>query len=125
MPTPRLSAGCTASGMLITRSRTKTVASAPSPSTTRPSGAGRSKPYARRITIATTAKPMKNTSFPSAPVCHPITASFTPGPEPAYQSIRDESIRTRPETHAIRSPEAQIPSGAGGPYDGGGGPAGF
>ena len=56
---------------------------------------------------------MKKTSLPRTPLCQPITASFTPTPEPAYQSMNEESARTSPETHVIRSPAAQSPLMAG------------
>ena len=114
-PMPRLSAGSTASGIEITRISTNTVATAPSPSTTRLSGIddGRSKPYARSATSTTMASPMKNTSLPSVPVCQPITASFTPSPEPEYQPMKLESMSTSPATQVTRSPAAQMPSAAG------------
>ena len=96
---------------------------------TSPSGmdAGSSKPNARNASIATTASPMKNTTFPAVPVCQPITASLTPRPEPAYQSMNVESARISPEIQAIRSPAAQMPSAFDCPYTGGGGdpPAGW
>ena len=43
------------------------------------------------------------------PVCQPITASFTPTPEPAYQPMNEESASTRPATQVMRSPAAQSP----------------
>ena len=48
---------------------------------------------------------MKKTSLPRMPVCQPITASFTPTPEPAYQPMNEESASTRPATQVMRSPQ--------------------
>jgi hypothetical protein len=53
---------------------------------------------------------MKKTSFPSVPVCQPITASLTPTPEPAYQSMNVDSARMSADSQTIRSPIAQMPS---------------
>ena len=50
---------------------------------------------------------MKNTSLPRVPVCQPITASFTPTPDPAYHPMNEESASTRPAT--------QVMAPAGGP----------
>ena len=73
---------------------------------------GSSKPSSRRTTSASTARPMKKTSLPSTPLCQPITASFTPTPEPAYQSMNEESMSTSPATQVMRSPAAQRPPAA-------------
>ena len=49
------------------------------------------------------------------PVCQPITASFTPTPDPAYQPMNDESASTSPATQVMRSPARhQRPAGAAG-----------
>jgi len=55
-------------------------------------------PASRRITRASTASPITNTSFPRAPVCHPITLVVGPGPEPTYQSVNAEIARISPDT---------------------------
>jgi hypothetical protein len=53
---------------------------------------------------------MKKTSFPSVPVCQPITAIVGPtGPEPAYQSVNAEMLSARPATQVARSPTVVIP----------------
>jgi hypothetical protein len=116
MPIPRPSAGRTASGIEITRIRTKIAARAPRPRMTRLSGTvgGSSKPSSCSTTSASTARPMKKTSFPSTPLCQPITASFTPTPDPAYQSMNEERARMSPAIQVMRSPAAQRPpDGAG------------
>ena len=86
--------------------------------------AGSSIPDSRNATIATVASPMKKTSFPISPVCQPITASLTPTPEPAYQSMKVERARISPEIQVTRSPAAQIPSGSRPPRPTGGGTPG-
>ena len=98
MPIPRPSAGSTASGIEMIRISTKTAASAPSASTSRLSGTdgGSSNPVSRSATITTTASPTKNTSLPRTPLCQPITDSFTPTPDPAYQSMNEDSARIEP-----------------------------
>ena len=54
-----------------------------------------------------TARPMKNTSLPSVPVCQPMTAIVGPlDPDPAYQSVKAETLSTRPATQVARSPTA-------------------
>ena len=88
------------------------VESAPSAITTRLSGtvAGNSIPDSRSATRASTASPMKKTSFPSAPVCHPITLVVGPSPEPTYQSVKAEMARISPEIQVRRWPQPQISS---------------
>ena len=115
MPIPRPSAGRTASGIEMIRIRTKIAASAPSARTSRLSGidGGSSNPVSRSATITSTASPMKKTSLPRMPLCQPITASLTPTPDPAYQSMNDDSASTSPATHVMRSPAAQRPLAAG------------
>src|SRR5207253_3688883 len=111
IPIPRPRQPKNASGIEIRRISTKIVESEPRAITTRLSGtvAGSSMPDSRRATIASTARPMKKTSLPSAPVCQPITAVVTPWPPPAYQSVKAERLRSRPESHVSRPPQAQIP----------------
>ena len=58
--------------------------------------------------ITTTARPTTNTSFPSVPVCQPITLITIPSPEPEYQPMKDDSIRTSPETQVMTPPAASI-----------------
>ena len=59
---------------------------------------------------------MKKTSLPRAPVCQPITLSVKapPDSEPAYQSVKAESIRTSPETSVSSSPNPQYLPRSGG-----------
>src|SRR5262249_10616350 len=112
IPIPRPLAGRNSSGIEIKRIRTKIVESDPSAITTRLSGmvGGSSIPASRSATSAITARPMKKTSFPSVPVCQPITAIVGPtAPEPAYQSVKTEMLRTRPEIQVARSPTAVAP----------------
>ena len=58
---------------------------------------------------------MKKTSLPSVPVCHPITAIVGPtDPEPAYQSVKAEMLRTSPEIQVARAPTVvMLPVSAG------------
>ena len=98
------------SGTEIKRISTKIVDSEPSAITTRLSGtvAGNSIPDSRSATIASSASPMKKTSLPSAPVCHPMIAVVTPWPPPTYQSVNAEIARISPESHVSTPPQAQI-----------------
>ena len=112
MPIPRPAGGGIESGIEINRIRTKIVASEPSAITTRLSGivGGSSKPSSPRITSASSARPMKNTSLPSTPVCHPITASVGPVVSgPAYQPVKGAIVSTSAETQVSRLPSAQNP----------------
>src|SRR5437660_6203207 len=86
--------------------------SEPSTITTKLSGtvAGSSIPDSRSATSARTASPMKNTSFPSAPVCQAITLVVGPSPDPTYQSMKADSIRISPEIQVSRWPQPQISS---------------
>src|SRR5919204_6839139 len=116
MPMPR-PANAKVSGIEISRTRTKIVASEPSAITTRLSGtlAGSSIPARRNAARPRTARPTKKTSFPRTPVCQPITASVGPSigaPDVAYQSVNAESASTRPAIHVSRSPAAQTPAAA-------------
>ena len=56
--------------------------------------------------------PRKQTSLPSVPVCQPMTPIVRPSPDPAYQSMKLDSIRTSPETQAMRPPAVQMVAGA-------------
>jgi hypothetical protein len=108
-PMPRFVTAKYVSGTDKRRMRTKIVASEPSPSSTRLSGtvAGSAIPASRRASRMSVASPMKKTSFPSGPVCHPLTDSVNPSAWlPAYQSVNAEIARTRPATQAIRSPQS-------------------
>jgi len=108
IPIPR-EAPKNSSGMLISLMRTKIVESAPSAMTTRLSGtvAGNSMPASRRMTSATTVRPMTNTSFPRTPVCQPITLVVGPGPEPTYQSVNAEIARISPDTQVSVCPRPE------------------
>ena len=55
------------------------------------------------------------------PLCQPMTASLTPTPDPAYQSMNEDSARTSPAIQVTRSPAAQRPLGAGRGYPPGAG----
>src|SRR3954452_7716540 len=112
IPIPRPCQPKNSSGTAIRRIRTKIVESDPSAITTRLSGtvAGSSMPASRSATSAITASPMKKTSLPSVPVCQPMTAIVGPtDPDPAYQSVKAETLSTRPATHVARSPAAVMP----------------
>ena len=84
-PIPRPLVPANVSGIEITRIRTSTVASAPTPIVTRLSGTdgGSSIPASRRIASRTTSVPRKKTIFPIVPVCQPITASVGPSTDAA------------------------------------------
>ena len=56
---------------------------------------------------------MKKTSLPSTPVCQPITLIVKPSPEPTYQPISVDSMRTSPASGVRRSPTAQSRIGEG------------
>src|SRR3954468_15733574 len=110
IPIPRPLQPKNSSGTLIRRMRTKTVESAPSAMITRLSGtvAGSSIPDSLSATSASTASPMKKTSFPSAPVCQPITLVVGPSPDPTYQPVNAERASTSPETQVSWWPQPQI-----------------
>ena len=76
-PMPRLSAGSTESGIAISGSGRTRLRARRDRGRARLSGTdgGRSNPREREATSAITARPMKNTSLPSMPVCQPITAA--------------------------------------------------
>src|SRR5262249_27021831 len=115
IPIPRPSAGSTESGIEMIPISTKTAARAPIPKMTRLSGmdGGSSNPNSGSATITSTARPRKKTSLPRTPLCQPITASFTPTPEPAYQPMNEERASTRPAIQVIRSPAAHTPPAPG------------
>ncbi len=94
---------------------TKTAPSTPSASMTRLSGTlgGSSNPDSCSATSARISRPTKKTSFPRMPLFQPVTASFTPVPEPAYQPMKDESMSTRPATQVMRKPAAHRPPDTG------------
>ena len=50
---------------------------------------------------------MKKTSFPSVPVCQPMTLVVGPCPEPTYEPVNDEIARTRPDTQVSSWPQPQ------------------
>jgi hypothetical protein len=65
---------------------------------------GSSNPVARRTRRAITARPTKKTSFPSTPVCQPVTETVMSSVDTVYQLMKELSARTRPPSHARPSP---------------------
>src|SRR5262249_41962364 len=101
----------------------KAVEGGPAAITTRLSGmlGGNASQACLRATRAIAASPMKKTSLPNVPVCQPITAIVGPtDPEPAYQSVKAEMLRTSPAIQVARAPTVVMLPGSAGAR-----PAGF
>src|SRR5581483_705272 len=108
-PTPRVPVPASEAGTETRRMITNAAASAPSAITSSACGTlrGKATPAARAAARQTTARPIRQTSFPSVPLFQPSTETVGPSTDvPEYQPVNADSASTSPATQVKRPPTA-------------------